>query len=278
MAESETKRRSGVRRSRGDSSDTYGVRGAGATWQASFGMALNERDLLFSVRPEPVANRIVFQFAHDVFDNWFKVEELGDKPDPGFDVAVQQALADLNAKAVFTEMAAYERLFGWAIIALGFVDFGENPSQPVEDAREVRELIPFSTLQFSVQNSDEEKDTNSERFGLPKFYTIRREVNGKQSKLHFSRAIHAATRLLEHPYKGISVLEPIYDDLTVLRNIRWGLGQTIFRYGSGFPHVKVKGAKKKDLEDLEAGQSQLGHLFLKLLSFSFVGVHQFILS
>ena len=52
----------------------------------------------------------------------------------------------------------------------------------------------------------------------------------------------------------MSVLEPIYDDLTILRNIRWGLGQTIFRFGSGFPHVKVKGAKKKDLEDLEAGQ------------------------
>ena len=53
-----------------DSTDTIGVRGAGATWQADFGMALNEADLLFSVRREPVAKRIVFQIAHDVFDNW----------------------------------------------------------------------------------------------------------------------------------------------------------------------------------------------------------------
>lgn len=58
-----------------DTADTYGVRGSGSSWQASFGMALNEADLLFSVRREPVANRIVFQVAHDVFDNWFKVEK-----------------------------------------------------------------------------------------------------------------------------------------------------------------------------------------------------------
>ena len=49
-------------------SDTFGFRGAGATWQASFGMQLSEVDLLFSVRREPAANRIVFQVAHDIFE------------------------------------------------------------------------------------------------------------------------------------------------------------------------------------------------------------------
>jgi hypothetical protein len=46
----------------------------------------------------------------------------------------------------------------------------------------------------------------------------------------------------------------VYDDLTVLRNVRWGLGQTIFRYGSGFPDVEVQGATKKMLDDLEQSQ------------------------
>jgi hypothetical protein len=92
--------------------DTWGVRGAGATWRASFGMQLSEADLLFSVRREPVANRIVFQVAHDIFDNWFEVEEASDKPDPKFDETVQQVLSKLDAKAVFTQAAVYERLFG----------------------------------------------------------------------------------------------------------------------------------------------------------------------
>ena len=101
------------RRAEKDSADTVGVRGTGASWQANFGMALNEADLLFSVRREPVANRIVFQIAHDVFDNWFRVEEISEKPDPNFDREVQKILSELNAKAVFTQMAVFERLFGW---------------------------------------------------------------------------------------------------------------------------------------------------------------------
>jgi len=59
--------RSVSRRAGRDSTDTFGIRGAGASWQASFGMALNERDLLFSVRREPVAWRLVFQVAHMAF-------------------------------------------------------------------------------------------------------------------------------------------------------------------------------------------------------------------
>jgi len=254
MAKTEIAKKDSVRRSRKDAADTWGVRGAGATWQADFGMALNEADLLFAVRREPVANRIVFQVAHDIFDNWFKVEEIAEKPDPKFNDEVQRVLDELNAKAVFTEMAVYERLFGWAIIAMTIVDYAKDPSKPVKNPKEIRELLPYSSLQFSVQSSDEDKDPESSRFGLPVFYTLRRGTSGQQIKLHFSRAIHSATRLLDHPYKGMSVLEPVYDDLTVLRNIRWGMGQTMFRYGSGFPDITVKGAKDKDLDKLEATQ------------------------
>jgi hypothetical protein len=234
--------------------DTWGLRGAGATWQASFGMQLSEADLLFSVRREPVANRIVFQVAHDIFDNWFEVEEASDKPDPKFNASVQQVLNKLDAKAVFTQAAVYERLFGWAIVALTYVDYGGSPAKSVKGPKEIKELLPYSSLQFTVQSSDEDKDSESSRFGLPVLYTVRQGVLAGQSlqvKLHFSRVIHLATRLLDHAYKGMSVLEPVYDDLTVLRNIRWGMGQTLFRYGSGFPDVTIEGAKKKDLDDLE---------------------------
>ncbi len=236
-----------------DTTSTYGVRGAGVSWQASFGMSLSEADLLFAVRREPVANRIVFQVAHDIFDNWFKVEEVSEKPDGSFDREVQKALAALNAKAVFTQFAVYERLFGWAIIAMSYVDYGKALDTQVSSPKEIIELFPFSTLQFTVQSSDEDTNAESSRYGLPIYYTLRRDKAG-QSKLHFTRVIHGATRLLDHPYKGMSVLEPVYDDLTVLRNIRWGLGQTIYRYGSGFPDVEVKGAKRKQLDDLEASQ------------------------
>jgi hypothetical protein len=239
---------------RKDVADTFGVRGAGATSaMADFGQQIDLRDLLFAIKREPVANRLVFQVAHDVFDKWFKVEEVSEKPDPSFDREVQRVLAQLDAKSIFSQMAAFERGFGWAIIAMTFVDYGEDLSKPVKNPKEIRELFAYAgDLHFTVQNSDEDKDKKSGRYGLPVFYTLNEK--GSRRKLHFSRAIHFATRLLDHNYKGLSILECIYDDLTVGRNVRWGLGQTIFRYGSGFPDVKVEGASGKDLDKLEASQ------------------------
>jgi hypothetical protein len=233
--------------------DQYGVRGAGASWQADFGMALNERDLLFAVKREPVAWRVVFQVAHDIFDKGFTVEEIAEKPDPNWSREVSKVLDDLNAKSVYTQMSVFERLFGWAIVAITYVDRGKDVSAPVTSPKEIRQLLPYCTLQFTVQGSDEDKQPGSDRFGLPEFYTIRQK-DAAQARLHYSRAIHCATRLLDHPYKGMSVLEPVYDDLTVLRNIRWGLGQTIYRYGSGFPDVTVTGAKAADLDAMEESQ------------------------
>jgi hypothetical protein len=51
MQKSKAETKVSTRREEKDSADTLGVRGAGATWQADFGMALNEADLLFYHRP-----------------------------------------------------------------------------------------------------------------------------------------------------------------------------------------------------------------------------------
>jgi hypothetical protein len=108
---------------------------------------------------------------------------------------VQQALSSLNAKAVFTQAAIYERLFGWSIIVLGFVDYAGELQQPVKRPREIRDLAAYSPMSFSVQTSDEDQDRQSPRFGLPIFYTLSRGGSAAQEKVHFSRVIHLATRL-----------------------------------------------------------------------------------
>ncbi len=247
---------SSARTARRDSADTYGVRGGGAvTWQARFGMALNERDLLFAVRREPVAKRTVLDVAYDMFAKGFRVEEVSEKPDPEWSREVSKVLDDLNARACLTRLFLYERLFGWSILALTYVDYGEDASKPVENPREIRELMPYSSLQCSVQSSNEDKDPASARFGLPVLYSVRRsEVGAQQTAIHFSRVIHCATRLLDHPWKGLSVLEVMYDDLTVSRNERWALGETLVRNAAGFADITLKGAKKKQTDEFEVGQ------------------------
>lgn len=240
-------------RARKDVADTYGVRGTGGSWQANFGMPLDDLDLLFAVLREPVASRTVFQVAHDIFDKGFTIEEVSEKPNPDWSREVTKVLDEVNAKAVLTQAVIYERLFGWSILAYTYVDYGKEPSRQLESPREIRELLAYSKLECNVQSSDEDKKKDSSRYGLPVLYTLG-IMSQKQIKLHFSRAFHCATRLLGHPWKGLSVLEIIYDDMTVFRNERWGLGQTLFRYGSGFPDVTVQGAKTADLDDLEESQ------------------------
>ncbi len=240
---------------RANSTDTYGVRGSGATWQARFGQPLNEQDLLFSVKREPVSKRLVFDVPYDMFSKGFTVEEVAEKPDPEWSREVAKVLDDLNATAAIRQLLIFERLFGWAVLAITYVDYGADPSQPVESPREIRELVPYTSFTCSVAYTDEDKDENSPRFGLPVLYTFRRSTTtGVEKKFHYSRAIHCATRLLDHPWKGLSCLEVIYDDSTVYRNERWALGETLVRYGSGFPDITLNGAKKKQLDDFENSQ------------------------
>ena len=172
------------RRFAGDTlTERTGIRGAGALSQADFGQSINDEDLLFAVQREPVAYRTVFQVAHDVFDNWFKLEEVSEKPDPDFDRLAQYALADLNAKAVLTRMAVFERLAGWAIIVVGYVDHGKSLVDPVENPSEIRELAPYmGDVQVTVQSSDEDKDPTSPRFGLPIYYTLNRGADLRNRK------------------------------------------------------------------------------------------------
>jgi len=46
----------------------------------------------------------------------------------------------------------------------------------------------------------------------------------------------------------------VWDDIVTLRNIRWGMGQTMFRYGSGIPDITFTGAEQADIDSyMDAG-------------------------
>jgi len=215
---------------------------------AGFGEKITDSDITFAVKREPVAHRIVFTVAHDIYDNWFEVEPMeGEKEEKErFNEAVQKALFQLNAKDIFTQAAVYERAYGWSIILLGYQDKGETLKSPVLNPEKIVDLEAYGPPQVTKVEVDKDKD--SPRFGEPEIYMVMR--SGSESvEVHHSRVIHFATRKLEAGYKGINVLEPVWDDLTNLRNIRWGMGQTMYRYGSGFPVITIEGAGKEELEE-----------------------------
>ena len=222
----------------------------------------------FAITREPVAYRLVFTVSKVIFDNWFKLEgsnyrtptppeqaseteqasDSPSKPLEAFDRRVQKLLTAVKAKEELTRMAVFERGYGWAILVLGYIDSALTLGEPVSGSEQIQEIKAYGPPQIS--KVVEVTDREDPRFGLPKYYDIRLPGVAGDMRVHYTRVIHFATRLIDHDWKGKSVLDPVWDDLNVLRNIRWGMGQTMYRYGSGFPDITFTGAEKEDIESL----------------------------
>lgn len=227
---------------------------AGTGGGGEYGAAITNAHREFAVTREPVAHRMVFTVAHDVWDNWFKLKLSGTEENAEaeastqFDKHVQDELRRLRAKEELTRLSVFERGFGWAILAVGYKGSTDH-SKPVkkDEAAEIEEIVPYGPLQIS--KVDTVQDPKNPRYGLPEVYQVRREGSVGNLNVHWTRCIHVATRRFKHFYEGLSVLDPVWDRIVELRNICWGMGQTMFRYGSGFPDITFTNAELEQIED-----------------------------
>jgi hypothetical protein len=197
---------------------------------AKFGETITAQALTFAVRREPVAKKLVMDVSEDITDKWFTVDEIAKgeqttEKGKTLDETVQTVLESLNAKSIFTRAIQHERRYGWSIVVLGFKDNAEL-AQPAQNPTEIDHLAVYSPRAVTVQTEDE--DAKSERFGLPVLYKIDRGKN-QTLRVHYTRVLHIATRLDEHPSAGVPVLEIVWDDMTVYRNMRWAAGQVYWR-------------------------------------------------
>jgi hypothetical protein len=218
--------------------------------------SLSDTELDFLVKREPVIHWTVWYVAQDIFDNKFRVF-INDKPeDDVFDDAVQQALLNLNAYSVLARSTAFERLYGTSIIVCSYQGspnweesiFEDNGT--MKDGLKLVQITAYPKNQIRVEQTD--ADDSSLRFGRPLFYEITRK-DGSLFKVHWSKVIHDSPRIFDDPIWGMSVVQILYDDATGFRNMRWGLYQTIFRYGSGFPHIHLPWANRKQINALIDG-------------------------
>jgi len=218
-----------------------------------FGEQITPAALTFAVRREPVAKKLVMDVAEDIFDKWFTVQAIAkaeQAPEAGktVDESAQTVLEKLNAKFILIRAAQYERRYGWSIIILGFKDTA-GLETPVQNASEIDHLATYSPRAATVETEDERSE--SPRFGLPVMYNINRG-KGKSFKVHYSRVLHVATRLDEHPWAGIPVLETVWDDMTVYRNMRWAAGQVYWRTAGLMVFTLPKEYTKQQIDDFFA--------------------------
>jgi hypothetical protein len=219
-------------------SQQQSLRTASTTGSVLFGGDIIDSELLYGAKREPVANRIVVGVAEDVFNKWFKIENIDKPDDVDLDKQVQADLELLEAKQHLTRLAILERLYGWSVLLLGYQDSGEDLHTSVKNPTDLESLQVYSKP--DVSKIEENLDPESENYLYPEYITL--NISQGSQRIHISRFLWTSTRLIDHRYQGVSALENVYDDINTLRRMRWSLGLTMIRYGSGFPDVELVGA------------------------------------
>lgn len=210
----------------------------------------------FAAVREPIGKFVVFGVAEDMFDQWFQVDDTRTEgADKEFDRKVQEALRELQAKEKFMRGCGMERMHGWAIIAVGF----EGNSDLSAEASEIAKIDHLHVYPKTQVTPKEDTNKESERFGLPDTYIINRGKAASSTStstsatvagditIHHSRVIHLAPYLKwDSDYEGESRLDVCMDDITILRNMRWAFGETMWRTGAGFIDVTIQGLTPRD--------------------------------
>ncbi len=226
----------------------------------TFGGKITPDERLFASQREPILKWLTAYVASDIYDQMFKVVEVGKEDDDTLDDAVQAVLLDLKAKKKLTLLTLFERRWGTSILLLSYTtnypkyDWKKplySESGKLEEGAEIVQIAPYPMSRVEI--TKEIKDKSDLRLGQPEFYDIYRGNTTAPLRVHWTRVIHDAPRLDEHPYLGLSVMDPVWDDATGWRNIRWALYQMLWRYGMGYPHFSFEGASQEDLDDWEAG-------------------------
>lgn len=228
--------------------------GGGGEW----GATIYDVDRTYAILRTPVGHRVVFILAHDIWDKWFELELEGEhKPEENkmFNDKVQKELGRLKVKRELDRMTVFERAYGWAFMAVSYKGTKDH-SKPY-DVKEggYQDIVDLRAYGGeNVTSVEEEKTADSDRYGFPLEYRVSVAGATPRLRVHYTRAIHVATRLLKHDWKGISVLDAFWNDLVLLDNIRWSMGQTMYRYGSGFPDLEFTGADLPKIQAWEASE------------------------
>lgn len=190
--------------------------------------------------------------AEDMTRNWFTLRMSDEK----LARDIMSKLADLKAKKAFKDMITYERLRGDGFISLGVT---QSTKFDLKDALDVNKLYSVDYLHaFSSMKVNEfliNEDVFDIKYGQLEELRINRasrhglQTETTESAVHVSRLLHSQTRRMEGEFQGPSLLEPLYDILTVFDTSVWSVGQILHDF-------TFKVYKSKDIENLSTQDKQ----------------------
>jgi phage-related protein (TIGR01555 family) len=200
-----------------------------------------------------VARKVVDSVAEDLTKNWIRLDtELPPKKLTSFDQVVRKT----GVRNQLQKTIKWGRLFGGAAAVMMIDGHEEMLEEPLDiddvELNSFKGLIPLD--RWSGINPSGTLSTDIERpleFGLPEYYTVH-QMKGSSFKVHSSRVLRFIGPDLPvwekqvEQYWGISVIEPMYDELKKFDNTSWNIASLIFR-------ANILALKQKDLAQMLSG-------------------------
>jgi len=244
---------------------------------SGYGTVITDTNRYFYSTREPVGVWWVKGIAYDLWDNWFRIEDVDDPDSDELDKQVQKALRKLNAKVQLPRETIFERRYGTALLLLSYSGFSKNswkdplyeldeygfPPEKLSGGVEILQITPYPWTSVSVIEVDE--NPSSIRYGLPVMYSVNTGAaqtsegssslssTAREIEVHWTRTILDAPRIDEHSYLGESAMDCIFDDLIGGRNMRWSAYEAFYRYGSGFPVIKTNATAAQNRAWVDSG-------------------------
>lgn len=218
---------------------------------AGVGRKLSHEEITALYGDSRIVQNIIDIPAEDMTRNWFTLRMENEQ----LARDIMSKLADLKAKKAFKEMITYERLRGDGFISLGVT---QGAKFELTDELQMDRLYSVDYLHaFSSQKVNEfliNEDVFDIRYGQLEQLRINRAsshgvTNISESAVHTSRLLHYQTRRFEGEAQGRSLLEPLYDILTVFDTSVWSVGQILHDF-------TFKVYKSKDIENLSPQDKQ----------------------
>lgn len=178
--------------------------------------------------------------------------------------ALESKLRKLRAKDIFNDMYRFDRMYGDGFISIGTI---EKQDYVLSD-----ELVPENLKRIPYINAFSNQMVNSffinedmfdENYGRVEHFEISRKqmdedgkyvTNQSTERVHRTRLIHQQSKRLEGEHEGLSLVESLYDVLTVLDTSLWSVGQILYDFS-------FKVFKSDDIDNLTNDEkAELGML------------------
>ncbi|GKV70270.1 hypothetical protein NCCP2716_27680 [Sporosarcina sp. NCCP-2716] len=231
--------------------------------EPGFRRGLTDADISEMYATNRIVQNIIEIPAEDMTRNWFTLRMDDEKLKRN----IMSKLADLNAREAFKKMRVFERLRGDGFISLGVTQSSQFQLSDRLDETKLKRVDYIHA--FSGQKVTDfilNDDMFSPQFGQVETFKMKRRnnngiilPNNGETLVHSSRLLHDQSRRLEDEHRGQSLLEPLYDIITVLDTSLWSVGQILYDYA--FKIYKSEGIEDMNPEEKNELSMLMDYMF-----------------